>query len=219
MSLIPLLTAEASRALADQFLVVDRELWRRNGGSDSFAFEVLRSLYGKNMDWDQCTINGESVLRALRRVNSAVHSTNRTSGGSRWFARVSDEQGGEYCTACGSRNQLEVDHIVPVSRGGDEEDINNLQLLCKSCNAAKRDLAGDLLPSVFLTTVTRSVTPRLRYKRLTLTATRRGVRLLGVCRCGRPSAETELEVRAKPPMAANLANLIVTCNQCTSEEL
>ncbi len=42
------------------------------------------------------------------------------------------------CLACPSKDKLEIDHIVPISRGG-ENKIGNLQTLCKSCNSRKRD--------------------------------------------------------------------------------
>lgn len=45
------------------------------------------------------------------------------------------------CELCGTsarERSLEVDHIVPHRHGG-ENDINNLQALCYSCNAMKRD--------------------------------------------------------------------------------
>jgi 5-methylcytosine-specific restriction endonuclease McrA len=37
-----------------------------------------------------------------------------------------------------SRNsQLDADHIMPISIGGDEWDMNNIQTLCKQCHKAK----------------------------------------------------------------------------------
>jgi 5-methylcytosine-specific restriction endonuclease McrA len=40
------------------------------------------------------------------------------------------------CRICGSRNDLTIDHIVPMRIGGKHE-IKNIQLLCRSCNAKK----------------------------------------------------------------------------------
>ena len=42
------------------------------------------------------------------------------------------------CAKCGHKKKLEMDHIVPVVRGG-TGDISNLQPLCRSCNASKHD--------------------------------------------------------------------------------
>ena len=42
------------------------------------------------------------------------------------------------CQSCGSRDRLEIDHIKSLAAGG-SNDISNLQTLCRSCNARKRD--------------------------------------------------------------------------------
>ena len=43
---------------------------------------------------------------------------------------------GERCVICGSQMELEIDHIVPVSRGGKHCD-DNFQVLCRTCNHRK----------------------------------------------------------------------------------
>lgn len=42
------------------------------------------------------------------------------------------------CKMCGSTERLEIDHIIPLSRGGSNE-LTNLQILCRHCNSVKRD--------------------------------------------------------------------------------
>ena len=44
------------------------------------------------------------------------------------------------CVLCGRRAEdgviLEIDHIIPVSKGG-TSDLSNLRTLCKECNRGK----------------------------------------------------------------------------------
>lgn len=47
-------------------------------------------------------------------------------------------QYGYRCVKCGTTRRLGLDHIRPVSKGGKTE-IDNLQLMCKSCNEEKDD--------------------------------------------------------------------------------
>jgi ATP adenylyltransferase len=44
----------------------------------------------------------------------------------------------ELCGVSAEHKALEVDHIIPRNRGG-TDDVSNLQALCYSCNATKRD--------------------------------------------------------------------------------
>ncbi|MDB9313456.1 HNH endonuclease [Spirulina sp. CS-785/01] len=45
------------------------------------------------------------------------------------------------CCGCGKSKQdtiLQVDHIIPLAKGG-ANDLSNLQTLCRDCNLQKRD--------------------------------------------------------------------------------
>lgn len=44
--------------------------------------------------------------------------------------------GSPLCVECGGYGE-QVDHIVPISRGGEKFDPANLQTLCASCHASK----------------------------------------------------------------------------------
>ena len=52
------------------------------------------------------------------------------------------ERDGHRCVDCGSTEDLKMDHVVPLSRGGTHR-IANRQTLCAGCDAAKgNSLAG-----------------------------------------------------------------------------
>jgi len=49
------------------------------------------------------------------------------------------------CVFCGETRNLQIDHIMPVSTGG-ANDLNNLRVLCRSCNARRvMDSSFDML--------------------------------------------------------------------------
>lgn len=65
----------------------------------------------------------------------------RANGGGNvpgWLRQQIFERDGYACVDCGATERLECDHIIPVSKGGTSEE-DNLQTLCRSCNARKRD--------------------------------------------------------------------------------
>lgn len=46
-------------------------------------------------------------------------------------------EAGYRCSKCNRPGKLEVDHIIPLEKGGDGYDRQNLQVLCKSCHFVK----------------------------------------------------------------------------------
>ena len=49
---------------------------------------------------------------------------------------------GDACLACGSREEIQMDHIVPLARGGIDHPAN-FQPLCRSCNERKQARTRD----------------------------------------------------------------------------
>ncbi len=52
------------------------------------------------------------------------------------------------CNYCKSRENLEIDHIIPISKGGNSND-ENLQVLCKNCNTLKSNNIVNQPSSIF----------------------------------------------------------------------
>jgi len=81
--------------------------------------------------------NGKAYLRnreAARRVARKNGKTERIS--KEFYKQMLENQSGK-CRACKvDLIAYEIDHIVPVSRGGTHTK-DNLQLLCRSCNRQK----------------------------------------------------------------------------------
>lgn len=61
------------------------------------------------------------------------------------YFRILKDIFGEQCLRCGSKENLELDHIIPLALNG-WHCINNFQLLCKSCNNWKSDRIMDFRP-------------------------------------------------------------------------
>ena len=44
---------------------------------------------------------------------------------------------GYRCRSCGRAGRLEIDHVTPISKGGDLWNPSNLQALCRPCHLRK----------------------------------------------------------------------------------
>lgn len=101
--------------------------------------------------WDDDALNGEDVKalvlqreRAQQRKLETAHSLMRAETAQapvrtpvpEDVRRVVFERDGGSCVECGSNFDLQYDHVLPFSLGG-ATSVENLQLLCSTCNREK----------------------------------------------------------------------------------
>lgn len=82
----------------------------------------------------------EKIKEGARR-RAARRRARQDVSESEWYSlrALAFERDGYACTYCGdTEGPHEVDHIVPLSRGG-TSSIDNLTVSCRACNASKRD--------------------------------------------------------------------------------
>lgn len=55
---------------------------------------------------------------------------------------------GKRCLKCGSQSRIQIDHVIPLSLGG-EHSADNVQPLCGNCNNRKQNKVADYRPLFF----------------------------------------------------------------------
>ncbi|CAK8718940.1 MAG: HNH endonuclease [Candidatus Electronema aureum] len=90
-------------------------------------------LVAKLADKERKLFEGLSQKQDSPEVREAVANRKRISEEVR-IAVWRRDQG--QCAKCGSRLNLEYDHIIPVAEGG-SNTVRNIELLCEKCNRAK----------------------------------------------------------------------------------
>lgn len=104
------------------------QFWWENGG---YAAADVLALIRQRQRQD-----AERLERARRAVSLERTPTQRRSPITREMRRVVYERDGGACVECGSRFDLQYDHILPVALGG-ATTVENLQILCGECNQRK----------------------------------------------------------------------------------
>jgi 5-methylcytosine-specific restriction endonuclease McrA len=102
-------------------------------------------------------IEGDELIDAVERIEDAQTEdgpelTKRQERNARYYQRSKGRRVTEWallrervfaergmvCTYCGTADATEIDHIVPLARGGTDE-FENLAPACKPCNCSKKD--------------------------------------------------------------------------------
>ena len=101
--------------------------WQKdNKGRYNARHKIWRELKGDTFRAQALTWRLNRIARI--KANGGSHTTKE------WLTKLNKFHG--KCAICGSTERIERDHIIPVSKGGNN-DITNIQPLCLPCNRAK----------------------------------------------------------------------------------
>ena len=107
---------ERQRWLTEEYRIMNKESAKR---------------YRKTPKGRQSNKNGKARRRQLERTGNLTLNE--------WKEILKKHN---YCCAiCGTKEKIEQDHIMPLSKGGKHEK-ENIQPLCRSCNASKGNKIG-----------------------------------------------------------------------------
>ena len=95
---------------------------------ETFESDEIEKIIEQIMDKDGEFYLNQSIWDSICRVERA-----KVSNKMRFSIYNRD---GNRCRKCGSRRNLEIDHIYPISKGG-KTVYDNLQTLCRECNLKK----------------------------------------------------------------------------------
>ena len=112
--------------------------------------EISRSYYRRNAAAENARtiVWRKANLEKSREHSLASHYRHYEKNIFRMAARRSKEKefvvidkdkrriSSQPCAHCGSNKKLHLDHIIPLSRGGNHS-VGNLQMLCQHCNNSK----------------------------------------------------------------------------------
>lgn len=85
------------------------------------------SLINSRIESSEKFFNKEEILKKRSNEFTKFYAVN--------FMKIIERDGNK-CNYCKKEYRLTIDHIFPVSKGG-EDCLNNLQLLCQPCNSSK----------------------------------------------------------------------------------
>jgi len=104
--------------------------WKHRNREQQKAYrnEYFRRRYANDPDFRKARLQVGLQRAAAKRANGGDFDIQD------WETLVELANG--HCPACGKERKLNMDHIVPVSKGGTNY-LWNLQPLCRSCNSRK----------------------------------------------------------------------------------
>ena len=128
--------------VTDEILPTEEQIWLYKGIYYSVNLGILKDIYTDEQirlilmeEYDKERKRFERLKRKYELSEYEKAETSRPSIPERVRIEVWRRDEGK-CVKCGSRERLEYDHIIPVSKGG-SNTTRNIELLCEQCNRRK----------------------------------------------------------------------------------
>jgi len=91
--------------------------------------DKMNAYYRKYAVENPDVIRNKRIKRRLRMMDNGIFQVTK-----RDLRRLLSRQ----CVFCGTKENITLDHVIPVARGG-RHSVGNLMPLCLSCNTSKQD--------------------------------------------------------------------------------
>lgn len=141
LEVLRLLIGPKGRDLFNAHWANDGYWWEVIAGYDDYE-EILESLLINEFASENIRTQARETLAKLAQKAAKKHHTKRRRTE---FQEQRDrlalaliERDGYTCAECGAFENLTIDHIMPISKGG-SDDLDNLRFLCRGCNSKKGD--------------------------------------------------------------------------------
>jgi Holliday junction DNA helicase RuvB len=136
------ITAITNKLAGDMGFKIDADAIQLIGSSAnrpwvvSYLLELVR-IYAQARESSE-RITFDMVTQALKTMESDEQANQRREAIPSEVKREVWRRDEGKCAKCGSRENLEYDHIIPVAKGG-SNTVRNIELLCEACNRSKSD--------------------------------------------------------------------------------
>lgn len=132
--------------MAFQLRISDQE-WTKT--KDNLLSRGLITEDNHPTAWDERQFATDSSKERVQKYREKRRAIGLTADGYRKHSVTVTERDGNKCVYCGSSDNLCIDHVLPIAKGGDDS-IQNLVCACKACNSGKAGRTPDEAKYLFI---------------------------------------------------------------------